>query len=98
MKDNMMWERIGWMKKDVTNDLLLSISFSIFGMLLIFGLGFVFPTIDPYVVIKWIIVICAAVFFYSIVSFLVLKMIRMKVGKVMMNSSIFSKTKKSSRK
>lgn len=39
-------------------------------MLLIFGLGFVFPTIDPYVVIKWIVVVAAAVFLYSVLSYL----------------------------
>ena len=53
------------------NNLLLSISFSIFGMLLIFGLGFVFPTIDPYVVIKWIIIVCAVVFVYPLLYCLV---------------------------
>ncbi|MCX6704487.1 MAG: hypothetical protein NTZ07_03540 [Candidatus Woesebacteria bacterium] len=50
------------------NVLLLSISFSLFGMLLIFGLGFVFPTINPYVVIKWIIIVCAVVFAYAVLS------------------------------
>lgn len=52
------------------NDFLLTISFSLFGMLLIFGLGFIFPTINPYVVIKWIIIVCAAVFAYAVLSFL----------------------------
>lgn len=50
-------------------DLLLSICFSIFGMLLIFGLGFVFPTINPYAVIKWIIIVCAAVFLFALVRY-----------------------------
>jgi hypothetical protein len=50
------------------NNLLVSISFSLFGMLLIFGLGFVFPTINPYVVIKWIIIVCAVVFAYAVLS------------------------------
>jgi hypothetical protein len=45
-------------------NILVSISFSLFGMLLIFGLGFVFPTINPYVVIKWIIIVCAIAFVY----------------------------------
>ena len=71
MKDDMMWEKIKWMKKDVMNNFLFSISFSIFGMLLIFGLGFVFPTINPYIVIKWIIIVCAVVFAYSLISFVV---------------------------
>ncbi|MDP1710213.1 MAG: hypothetical protein Q8L28_01225 [bacterium] len=51
-------------------DFMMSMAFSLFGMLLIFGLGFVFPTIDPYVVIKWIVVACAVVFAYSVGSFL----------------------------
>jgi hypothetical protein len=54
----------------LTNKLLLSISFSIFGMLLIFGLGFVFPAINPYVVIKWIIIVCAAIFVFPLVTIL----------------------------
>lgn len=53
-------------------DLLLSISFSVFGMLLIFGLGFVFPTINPYTVIKWIIVVASAVFLFSFLRYIVI--------------------------
>lgn len=53
------------------NILLMSIAFSLFGMLLIFGLGFVFPTINPYVVIKWIIIVCAVVFAYAVIICLV---------------------------
>jgi hypothetical protein len=63
--------KLGVIKMDdmkFMNNLLLSISFSLFGMLLIFGLGFVFPTINPYVVIKWIIIVCAVVFAYSVLS------------------------------
>lgn len=52
------------------NNFLLTISFSLFGMLLIFGLGFVFPTINPYVVIKWIIIVAAVVFAYAVLSYL----------------------------
>jgi hypothetical protein len=40
-------------------------------MLLIFGLGFVFPEINPYVVIKWIIVVAAVVFAYSLLMYVV---------------------------
>jgi hypothetical protein len=52
-------------------------------MLLIFGLGFVFPTIDPYVVIKWIIIVCAIAFAYPLIYCLVdcVKTWRMKKGK-----------------
>ena len=59
------------MNENVVNGLLVSIAFSIFGMLLIFGLGFVFPTINPYVVIKWIIIVCAVVFAAALIKFLV---------------------------
>lgn len=52
-------------------DFVMSAAFSLFGMLLIFGLGFIFPTIDPYVVIKWIVIVAAAVFLYSILSYLI---------------------------
>lgn len=78
MKDDMMWEKIKWMKKNVMNNFLLSISFSVFGMLLIFGLGFVFPTINPYIVIKWIIIVCAVVFAYAVLSCLVRCIVMLK--------------------
>lgn len=52
-------------------DFLMAITFSVFGMLLIFGLGFVFPEVNPYLVIKWIVIVCAAAFVYSILAYLV---------------------------
>lgn len=61
------------MKDNLITDLLLSLSFSFFGLLLIFGLGFVFPLINPYTSIKWIVIVCAVVFFYSLVSFIMIK-------------------------
>jgi hypothetical protein len=54
----------------MTHNFLLTMAFSLFGMLLIFGLGFVFPTINPYVVIKWIIIVCAVVFAYAVLAYL----------------------------
>ena len=54
----------------ITN-FLMSVSFSVFGMLLIFGLGFVFPTINPYMVIKWIVVVAGAVFLYTFLAYVV---------------------------
>lgn len=69
------------MKDNLITDLLLSLSFSFFGLLLVFGLGFVFPLIDPYVAIKWIVIACAVVFFYSFISFLVIKIKEIKVWK-----------------
>ncbi len=61
------------MKDNLITDLLMSLSVSFFGLLLIFGLGFVFPLIDPYASIKWIVIVCAVAFFYSFVSYLVIK-------------------------
>lgn len=60
---------------------LMSISFSVFGMLLIFGLGFVFPTINPYVVIKWIIIVAGVAFAYSFLAFLVKALMMIKKGR-----------------
>ncbi|MCX6704938.1 MAG: hypothetical protein NT162_01215 [Candidatus Woesebacteria bacterium] len=71
MKDDMMWMKLKWMRKQINMDILMSISFSVFGMLLIFGLGFVFPTINPYVVIKWIIIVAGVVFACSFLKYLV---------------------------
>jgi hypothetical protein len=73
MKDEMMWKK----HRGVMTDINMSIAFSVFGMLLIFGLGFVFPTIDPYVVIKWIIIVAAAMFvlaLFKYVGYWVMKM------------------------
>ena len=73
-------------KNEMTmNNFLLTISFSLFGMLLIFGLGFVFPTINPYVVIKWIIIVAAVVFAYAVLSYVarILMMVKeMRAAKV----------------
>ncbi len=62
------------------NDFLLTMSFSLFGMLLIFGLGFVFPTVNPYVVIKWIVIVCAVVFAYSTLMYIVRMFKMLKKG------------------
>jgi hypothetical protein len=81
-KEKMMM-KMKWMKKNVQMDLLLSMSFSLFGMLLIFGLGFVFPSINPYVVIKWIIIVAAVVFAYSFVTFVVMKVMHLRLKMTM---------------
>ncbi len=80
MKNDMTWEKIAWMKKDVMIDLLLSLSFSFFGLLLVFGLGFVFPLVNPYAAIKWIVIVCTIFFAYSLVSFVVLKVLVIKAN------------------
>ena len=81
------------MKDQVTQNLLLSLSFSFFGLLLVFGLGFVFPEINPYVAIKWIVVVCAVVFTYSVVDLLVRKIIEVK-GKIKIKKEVKKARKK----
>lgn len=56
------------MNEKSNTDFLMSMAFSLFGMLLIFGLGFVFPTINPYVVVKWIVIVSAVVFVYAVLA------------------------------
>lgn len=58
---------------------LMSISFSVFGMLLIFGLGFVFPAVNPYEVIKWIVVVVAAVFLYTFLAYIFSGLRKLKI-------------------
>ena len=94
----MMWMKMRWMKKNVQMDLLLSMSFSLFGMLLIFGLGFVFPSINPYVVIKWIIIVAAVIFAYSFVTFAIMKVMHMKMKMAMKGEWKELKAKKTSKK
>ena len=52
----------------MNENFLMSIAFSVFGMFLVFGLGFIFPTMNPYIVIKWIIMVSGAVFVYAVLS------------------------------
>lgn len=82
MTDDMMMMKMKWLRKNVMIDALTSISFSVFGMLLIFGLGFVFPTINPYVVIKWIIIVAGVVFVLSFIRFIIY--VGMSIRMVMM--------------
>lgn len=91
-----MTMKLKWMRKAQMNDFLLTMSFSLFGMLLIFGLGFVFPTVNPYIVIKWIIIVCAVIFAYAILGYVVrgFMMMRMMKG----GKPEVSKAKKGSRK
>ena len=81
------------MKDQVTQNSLLSLSFSFFGLLLVFGLGFVFPEINPYVAIKWIVIVCAVVFTYSVVDLLVRKIIEVK-GKIKIKKEVKKARKK----
>jgi len=60
------------------NNFLMSIAFSVFGMLLVFGLGFIFPTLNPYIAIKWIVIVCGAVFVYSFLGYFLKGIMAMK--------------------
>lgn len=66
------------MKDNLITDFLMSLSFSFFGLLLIFGLGFVFPLINPYTAIKWIVIVCFVAFAYSFVSYVIVKVMEIK--------------------
>ena len=98
MNDDMMW-KMKSLRKMVMMDINMSIAFSVFGMLLIFGLGFVFPSINPYVVIKWIIIVAAVAFAYSFVTFAVMKVMHLRLKMAMKGDwKTEIKAKRSSRK
>lgn len=96
--DEMMWMKMKWMHKAAMTDFLMSISFSVFGMLLIFGLGFVFPTINPYMVIKWIIIVAAIPFVISFLKYAFYMGMKMRAIRMMKGEWKGEKEKKSSKK
>lgn len=98
VSEDMGWMKVKWMHKAVMTDFLMSISFSVFGMLLIFGLGFVFPTINPYIVIKWIIIVAGVVFLFSFLKYLVYMGMKMKMKRMMKGGWEEMKEKKTSKK
>lgn len=98
MTENMGWMKMKWVRKNIMIDILLSISFSVFGMLLIFGLGFVFPTINPYVVIKWIIIVAGVVFALSFLKYLVYMGMKMRMKMMMKGEWKEMEAKKTSKK
>lgn len=95
MKDEKMMWKMKSMRRMVKMNWDMSIAFSVFGMLLIFGLGFVFPSINPYVVIKWIIIVASIIFAYAFITFAIYKVMKIRM-KMMMKGEW--KEKKSSRK
>ncbi len=94
--EDMMFAKMKWMHKAAMTDFLMSISFSLFGMLLIFGLGFVFPTINPYIVIKWIIIVAAVPFVVSFLKYAFY--LGMKMRAIRMMKGEWKETKKSGKK
>lgn len=98
MKEDMLWMKVKWMKKNVMIDFLLSLSVSFFGLVLIFGLGFVFPQINPYEAIKWIVIVSAVFFAYSLVSFIALKIMVIKANMAMKEDGKKAGSRKTSKK
>ena len=82
MTDEQMMKMNSMYKMQVL-DFALTIAFSLFGILLVFGLGFIFPSINPYVVIKWIVIVCAVVFAYAVLKHFVNNIMIMKMMKGM---------------
>ena len=78
MSEEIMW-KVHKMRKMAHMDILMSIAFSVFGMLLIFGLGFVFPTINPYVVIKWIIIVAGVMFVFAFIKYLLYMIMKIRL-------------------
>lgn len=62
MNEEKMWKMMKYSQIVV----LESIAVSLMAMVLIFGLGFIFPSINPYVVIKWIVYVTAVYFVIAV--------------------------------
>lgn len=60
--DEKMWKMMKFSQLIV----LESMAVSLFAMVLIFGLGFIFPSINPYVVIKWIVYVTGVYFLFAV--------------------------------
>jgi hypothetical protein len=68
MKDEkLMWkiEKLQRMQRIYIEE---SIAVSLTAMVLIFGLGFIIPDVNPYVVIKWIVYVSSAYFVFAFVG------------------------------
>lgn len=76
-------EEIMWKMKKLSKVsqvyVLESMAVSLMAMVLIFGLGFIFPTINPYIVIKWIVYVTAVYFLFAIVGNWVRRYMMMKM-------------------
>ena len=76
----MMW-KAEWLMKAQKIYVLESIAVSLMAMVLIFGLGFIFPSINPYVVIKWIVYVTAVYFVWAVVGNWVRRFMLMRMWK-----------------
>jgi hypothetical protein len=76
-----------------------SIAVSLMAMVLIFGLGFIFPSINPYLVVKWIVYVTAVYFVWSVPGNWVRRLIMWRMMKKMKSGvSMEVRTKKVSKK
>lgn len=64
-KEELMF-KIDQIRKDKMVFALDAILVILFGTLLIFGLGFIFPLANPYLIIKWIVIVAAVFFVYAL--------------------------------
>lgn len=85
--EEMMWKAKRLMKMQQIATL-ESMAVSLMAMVLIFGLGFIFPSINPYVVIKWIVYVTAVYFIWAIVGNWVRRSMLRKMWKNMKSESM----------
>ena len=91
MKDEkMMWKakKLMKMQKIAVQE---SMAVSLFAMVLIFGLGFIFPSINPYVVIKWIVYATGLYFIWAVPGNWVRRAILMMMWKNMKSEGMSAK-------
>lgn len=96
--EEMMWKAKRLMKMQQIAAL-ESIAVSLMAMVLIFGLGFIFPAINPYVVVKWIVYVTIVFFVWAVVGNWVRRFTLMKMWKEMKTSEVpVTKTKKGTKR
>jgi hypothetical protein len=78
--EEIMWKFKKMMKMQQIY-VLESMAVSLFAMVLIFGLGFIFPSINPYVVIKWIVYVTGVYFVFAVVGNWVRRAMMMRMKK-----------------
>lgn len=82
MKEEMMWKTKKLVKMQQIAAL-ESMAVSLMAMVLIFGLGFIFPSVNPYIVVKWIVYVTAVYFIWAIVGNWIRRIMIMKMWKGM---------------
>ena len=68
MKDEKLMWKLKNLKRAQREFIEESIGLSLVGMVLIFGLGFIIPDVNPYVVVKWIVYVVSAYFIFAFVG------------------------------